>query len=160
MASQKSRSSSTSRALVDSPRREDSTDSPARSCLVKINPRRPRAAWLWSICSARLDLPQSMVPEKKTSSATSRNPMRCRAPEPAGGAPTPPRASAPRAARARPGAVAAPRQPLLGDRAEPPLGDRLLPLEHPRPLGETPTPGLHHVRGRTGLAVQLQRAGL
>src|SRR5450631_1878647 len=73
MTSQKSRSSTTSMALVARPRRDDSTDSPALSCLVKISPDRPRAAWLWSIWRARVDLPQSIVPEKKTSSAITQN---------------------------------------------------------------------------------------
>ena len=70
----------TSTAAVCSPSREDSTDSPARSCLVKMRPTRPRARWLWSIWSARVDLPQSIVPEKKTSSATSAQPRRWRPP--------------------------------------------------------------------------------
>ena len=48
------------------------TGAPERSSLVKLSPARPRAAWLWSIWRARVDLPQSMVPEKKTSSATVR----------------------------------------------------------------------------------------
>src|SRR5674476_1649669 len=78
MTSQKSRSSTTSRALVARPRRDDSTDSPARSCLVNISPARPLAAWLWSIWRARVDLPQSIVPEKKTSSATEGNSNGCR----------------------------------------------------------------------------------
>ena len=42
---------------------------PARSLRVKSTPSRPRAAWLWSICSARVDLPESIVPEKNASSA-------------------------------------------------------------------------------------------
>src|SRR3954452_22143508 len=58
-------------ARTERPSREDRTESPARSSLVKISPRRPRAAWLWSVWSARVDLPQSIVPQKKTSSATS-----------------------------------------------------------------------------------------
>src|SRR3954469_9398807 len=51
------------------PRRLESSASPARSRLVKILPTRPRAAWLWSICRASVDLPQSIVPVKKVSSA-------------------------------------------------------------------------------------------
>jgi hypothetical protein len=76
--SQKSRSSETSIAGVDRPSREESTDSPMRSSLVKISPCRPRAELLWSICRARVDLPQSIVPEKNTSSATRRHPRRRR----------------------------------------------------------------------------------
>ncbi|MFC5041688.1 hypothetical protein [Ornithinimicrobium kibberense] len=53
-----------------SPRREERTASPERSCWVNSSPARPRLAWVWSICSARVDFPQSMVPVKKTSSAT------------------------------------------------------------------------------------------
>src|SRR4029079_423896 len=68
--SQKSSPSVTSIAEVDNPRRELSMFSPARSSLVKIRPDFPRARWLWSIWSARVDLPQSIVPEKNTSSAT------------------------------------------------------------------------------------------
>src|SRR3954452_12245320 len=55
-------------ASVDSPSRLDSVAAPARSSLVKMSPRRPRWRWLCSIWSASVDLPQSMVPEKKTSS--------------------------------------------------------------------------------------------
>src|SRR6476620_5007656 len=51
------------------PSRLESREVPARSRLVKMRPARPRAAWLWSICSARVDLPQSIVPVKKVSSA-------------------------------------------------------------------------------------------
>ena len=58
-------------APTDRPSRLERTESPARSSLVKISPRRPRAAWLWSVCRASVDLPQSIVPQKKTSSATS-----------------------------------------------------------------------------------------
>ena len=53
---------------------------PARSWVVKIRPTRPRAAWLWLVWSARVLLPESMVPVKKCSSATGRDPFtdRCR----------------------------------------------------------------------------------
>ena len=33
-----------------------------------MRPARPRTAWLWFIWSASVDLPESIVPEKKTSS--------------------------------------------------------------------------------------------
>ena len=35
---------------------------PARSWVVKIRPTRPRAAWLWLVCRASVDLPESIVP--------------------------------------------------------------------------------------------------
>ena len=37
--------------------------------LVKIRPDRPRAAWLWLVCSASVDFPESIVPVKNCSSA-------------------------------------------------------------------------------------------
>src|SRR3954463_15202728 len=46
--------------------------SPARSWVVKMRPTRPRAAWLWLVCRARVLLPESMVPVKKWSSAIAR----------------------------------------------------------------------------------------
>ena len=58
------------------PSREESSPAPARSSRVKIRPSRPRARWLWSIWRASVDLPQSIVPEKKTSSATAQTTVR------------------------------------------------------------------------------------
>ena len=72
---QKSKSVGTSSASCVSPSRLDSTASPARSWDVKIRPTRPRAAWLWLVWSARVDLPESMVPVKKCSSATRSDPV-------------------------------------------------------------------------------------
>jgi len=48
------------------PRRELRVCSPARSSELNTTPRRPRTAWLWSVCSARVDLPQSIVPGEET----------------------------------------------------------------------------------------------
>src|SRR5690349_14771440 len=53
-----------------SPRRLESVATPPRSWVEKIRPARPRAAWLWLVWSARVVLPDSMVPVKKCSSAT------------------------------------------------------------------------------------------
>ena len=71
---QKSVESSTSCAPWVRPSRDEMTALPARSCRVNSSPSRPRAAWLWCIWSARVDFPQSIVPEKKTSSATGQAP--------------------------------------------------------------------------------------
>src|SRR5690242_21229688 len=60
--------STASTASVTSPSRDDSLPSPARSSLVKMTACRPREARLWTICRASVLLPQSIVPEKKTSS--------------------------------------------------------------------------------------------
>ena len=87
-----------------SPSREEIVAAPARSCRVKSTPARPRAAWLWCIWSASVDLPQSMVPEKKTSSAIRPPPRRGRASR--GGSAT----RAPRPGPATPG-VWRPRSP-------------------------------------------------
>src|SRR4051794_34999945 len=67
---QKSRSSVTSTASCCSPSRLDRVAAPARSWLLKIRPTRPRAAWLWLVWRASVDLPESMVPVKNCSSAT------------------------------------------------------------------------------------------
>src|SRR6478609_3872151 len=64
-----SKSSPTSTASARRPSRLEMVAAPARSWRVKMMPWRPRAAWLWSIWSASVDLPQSIVPEKNTSSA-------------------------------------------------------------------------------------------
>ena len=69
---QKSKSASTSSASWVSPSRLERTAAPARSWVVKIRPTRPRAAWLWLVWSASVDLPESIVPVKKCSSAMSR----------------------------------------------------------------------------------------
>src|ERR1700712_2379689 len=52
-----------------SPRREETSASPARSWVVKIRPIRPRAAWLWLVCRASVLFPESIVPVKNWSSA-------------------------------------------------------------------------------------------
>ena len=57
-----------STASVTRPSREDSLPSPARSSRVKITPRSPRAERLWPIWRASVLFPQSIVPEKNTSS--------------------------------------------------------------------------------------------
>ena len=68
--SARSRSPSvTSSASCSSPSREDRIASPARSWLVNIRPTRPRAAWLWFVCRARVLFPESIVPVKNWSSA-------------------------------------------------------------------------------------------
>src|SRR5436190_24249971 len=66
---QKSKSSSTSSASWVRPRREETSASPARSWVVKSRPIRPRAAWLWLVCSASVLFPESMVRVKDWSSA-------------------------------------------------------------------------------------------
>jgi thiosulfate/3-mercaptopyruvate sulfurtransferase len=43
--------------------------------VVKIRPTRPRAAWLWFVCSARVLFPESMVPVKNLSSAIGEDPL-------------------------------------------------------------------------------------
>src|SRR3954469_4897201 len=69
---QKWKSRSTSIASWVNPRRLERMASPARSWVVKIRPTLPLAAWLWFVCSARVLLPESMVPVKKWSSAIAR----------------------------------------------------------------------------------------
>src|SRR5689334_13941234 len=64
---QKSKSSVTSIAVCSRPSRDDRIASPARSWVVKIRPTRPRAAWLWLVCSASVLFPESMVPVKNWS---------------------------------------------------------------------------------------------
>src|SRR5690606_14665727 len=68
---QKSVASVTSTASIRSPSRDDSMPSPARSLREKMTPRRPLWAWLWLSCSARVLLPESMVPAKYVSVAMS-----------------------------------------------------------------------------------------
>ena len=60
--------SAASTASVTRPSREESLPSPARSSRVKIMPCRPRAERLCSIWRASVVFPQSIVPEKNTSS--------------------------------------------------------------------------------------------
>src|SRR3954454_16948951 len=66
---QKSKPSATSSASCSRPSREERIASPARSWVVKIRPTRPRAAWLWFVCSASVLFPESIVPVKNWSSA-------------------------------------------------------------------------------------------
>src|SRR3954452_7244755 len=66
---QKSKPSATSSASCSRPSREERIASPARSWVVKIRPTRPRAAWLWFVCSASVLFPESIVPVKNCSSA-------------------------------------------------------------------------------------------
>src|SRR6476661_261957 len=66
---------STSSASWVRPKRLESVAAPARSWVVNSLPTRPRAAWLWLVWSARVLLPESMVPVKKCSSATGQNPL-------------------------------------------------------------------------------------
>src|SRR3954453_6605365 len=66
---QKSKPALTSSAWCSRPRREERIASPARSWAVKIRPIRPRAAWLWLVCSASVLFPESIVPVKNWSSA-------------------------------------------------------------------------------------------
>src|SRR4051794_37228864 len=66
---QKLKPALTSSAWCSRPRREERIASPARSWAVKIRPIRPRAAWLWLVCSAKVLFPESMVPVKNWSSA-------------------------------------------------------------------------------------------
>src|SRR6478735_5792969 len=179
MASQKSRSSRTSSAPVERPSRELRTLVPARSILVKMSPTRPRAPWLWSIWRARVDLPQSMVPEKKTSSATRHHPRR--------------RAGwhhdhrhgefrvARRAVQPEQRDHLAAHEPRVDDgegplgddeqvadaaldprshRAEPPLVDGALTGEDPGTVTETGCPRLLDVGGGAGLRVELEVARL
>ncbi len=67
-------SSATSSAGRARPIRLEVTASPARSKRVNSSPHRPCTRWSWSTCRARVDFPQSIVPEESTSSATGDRP--------------------------------------------------------------------------------------
>src|SRR5690242_21483147 len=62
-------------ASCASPSREEIVAAPARSWAVKIRPTRPRAAWLWLVCSASVLFPESIVPVKNWSSAIGQDPL-------------------------------------------------------------------------------------
>src|SRR3954453_16673677 len=66
---QKSKPALTSSAWCSRPRSEERIASPARSWAVKIRPIRPRAAWLWFFCGARVLFPETIVPGKNWLSA-------------------------------------------------------------------------------------------
>src|SRR5512139_487343 len=149
--------------------------SPARSCVVKILPDRPRTAWLWLVWRARVDLPESMVPVKNWSSATGEHhamsgnenrDQHLRGRE--------------RAVQTHELGLDRERRPaedrevlpagdehvadsgayVEGELAEPAEAQRLVPGHHLRALAENLPPGRDHVVDRPATAVQLPEAGL
>ena len=173
--SQKSRSGwHLDRVVAAAPAGWTASPLPARSWLVKIRPTRPRAAWLWLVWRARVDLPESMVPVKNCSSATGGILPRAAGQRPGPGSASPPRSatracrpasprtgsadvSSPRS-RPRQATITSPsRGPHLGPStgAEPAAGERLVPGQHLGPVAEHVRQAASDVVDRAAAAVEV-----